>query len=296
MSEQLKNLPTSEIKWPPLGKVEVGNDVDFVYIMRKDGDFTMNPIALRMSEEYLLDEQKTKLTVLEEYDTFFSKLADTFRWAFVHKGNFELHLYDPNQLAEEVRNKAGNTPIVSLDPLMNKGVIEHKVSRGFYLSGKKDFAQVPRPGSPPIHIQAQQISRELNNIPIVVAEDDIFSGGGVIVSLSELLKQKLEVKETIPGIQIGKPKKLVEMGIHVNAVVVYEATQGNILDKVDLGDPRDYLIGASGLVIKMPNGEYARAPYIPPFVSTAARASIPPQSETKFALKVLQANLDFLTV
>lgn len=294
MKEQLNSIPKAEIKWPQGNKIEVGSNVDFVYIMRKDGKFAMSPIAQKMATDYQFDEETTMQTLLEEYDTFFAKLADTSKWGFSSKGNFELHVYDPKQLEKAVRGNAQGTTIVSLDPLMNQGVYEHRVSRGYYLSGRKDFGQVARPVNEQLSIQAKNIAKSLNGSPASISEDDIFSGGSVIASLSELIAQGVNIYQVIPGIQIGKPEKLSEMDLHVNPAVKYETSDdSNIFDKVDLGDPRDFLLGASGLVVKLPSGELGRAPYILPFVSTTARASIPEQVEKQFALKVLKANLDF---
>lgn len=294
MKEQLGYQPKSEVIWPQPGKVEVGSSVDFVYIMRKDGNFAMSPIAGRMADEYIVDEEKTKQVLLEEYDTFFNKLSVILQWGYSSKGNFQLHLYDPNELDKEVRAKAGDSPIVSLDPLMNQGVLEHRVSRGYYLGGKKDFGQVARPGTPPLSEQARQINNSLNGSQAIVAEDDIFSGGSAIASLTELKGTGIQVQKLVPGIQVGKPSKLSKMGISVDPVVTYETSDGtDVFDKVDLGDPRDYLLGASGLVLELPNGHFGRAPYILPFVSTSARAGISQEMEKEFAMKVLQASFDF---
>lgn len=292
--EQVLGKNHKTIKWPRDNTVEVGPDVDFVYIMRKDGKFAMTPVAEKMAADYKLNEQELTRTLLEEYDTFFAKLVDALKWGFSSKGNFDLHLFDPDELDKSVREKSLGVPIVSLDPLMNKGVFEHKVSRGYFLGGKKDFGQVSRPVSPALSMQAWEIAAKLNGLPVSVAEDDIFSGGSVIASLNELLIQGVNIRKVIPGIQVGKPDKLSAMGLNVDPAIKYKTTdETDIFDKVDLGDPRDYLLGASGLVVQLPGGELGRAPYILPFVSTTARASIPADVEKDFALKTLQANLEF---
>ena len=286
--------PSGEIIWPYGNIVEVGESVDFIYIMRKDGKFAMSLVAQKIAKDYKLDEYAVTQTLLEEYDAFFANLTDTFKWGYSSKGSFELHLYDPDELENAVRSKSEESPIVSLDPLMKQGVSEFGVSRGYYMGGKKDFGQVARPGYESLSSQAQEIAANLNGQPVSVSEDDIFSGGSVIASLNALLSKGIKIQKIIPGIQVGKPKKLSEMGLDVDPVVEYQTTDGvDIFDKVDLGDPRDYLLGASGLVVKLPSGEYGRAPYILPFVSTTARAGIPAGIEKTFALKVLQANFDF---
>lgn len=294
MKEQIDSIPKTGITWPQGAKIEVGPDVDFVYIMRKDGAYTMSPIAHKMAGDYHCNEEVLSQTLLEEYDTFFAKLADICMWGYASKGSFELHIFDPGELYSAVKRKSDGLPIVSLDPLMKHGVYEFGVSRGYYLGGIKDFGQVARPGYSTLFDQSHEIENSVKGSQVSVSEDDIFSGGSVTASLHALLDSGVDIKKVIPGIQIGKPKKLSDMGLCVDPVVAYETTDGaDIFNKLDLGDPRDYLLGASGLVIQLPNGELGRAPYILPFVSTTARAGIPAEIEKEFSLKVLQANLEF---
>lgn len=193
-----------------------------------------------------------------------------------------------------VREKTGGLPIISLDPLMEQGVATFAISRGYYAGGIQDFGQVARPGSASLVDQASGFTGLFASGPICVVEDDVFSGGSVIGSVDALIAAGAHIQSVVTGIQVGKPKKLEAMGIPVVSVVQYETDDGrDIFDAVDLGDPRDYLVGASGLVTKLPNGEYGRAPYILPLVSAAARASIPTAQERRFSQDVLQANMEF---
>lgn len=295
MKEELSHAHSSEIKWPKLGKVEVGPDVDFAYIVRKDNYFTMNPIAQRVAEDYRLDFTETQQILVQEYDCFFAGLVESFQWGYALKGDVEIHLYDPHALEAMIKTKCSD-PIISLDPLMHQEVHEFKVSRGYYVSGRKDFSQIPRPGNEPLMLQAKNISDKIHGVLASVVEDDIFSGGSVIASINALHDSGIHIKKVVPGIQVGKPEKLAAMGIGVDPVVIYETSDGsNIFDKVDLGDPRDYLVGGSGLVVKLPNGGYGRSPYILPFVSVTARAGIPQELEKEFSLKVLQKNFGFFS-
>lgn len=193
-----------------------------------------------------------------------------------------------------VREKTGGLPIISLDPLMEQGVDTFAISRGYYAGGIQDFGQVARPGFASLADQAGGFTSLFASGPICVVEDDIFSGGSVIGSVEALIAAGAHIQSVVTGVQVGKPKKLEAMGIPVVSVVQYETDDGrDIFDVVDLGDPRDYLVGASGLVTKLPNGEYGRAPYILPLVSAAARASIPTAQEWRFSQDVLHANMEF---
>ncbi len=274
--------------------VEIGPQVDFVYIVRKDGVFTVSPLAHKMSVGYGLKEVDVKQALLEEYDRFFNELTHIFYWGFSQKGNFELHLYEPGELDTAIIQRANNIPIVSLDPLICHGVYSLTVSRAYYLGGKKDTGQIARPGYASLNAQAQQIAERMQGQPVCVVEDDIFSGGSIIASLDKLTDCGVTIQKIIPGIQIGSPHKITQSGLAIDPVVKYKTIDGaDIFDKVDLGDPRDYLLGASGLVVHLPQRAYGRAPYILPFVSTSARSSVPQQAERGFALKVLEANWNF---
>jgi hypothetical protein len=122
----------------------------------------------------------------------------------------------------------------------------------------------------------------------------LFSGGSVIASLQKLASASIAAAQLIPGIQVGEAGIVEAMGVPVHAAVKYTARGGsNIFDKVDLGDPRDYLVGASGLVVQLPSGKLGRSPYILPFVSPAARAGIHTGEEIVFSERVLEANQAF---
>ena len=66
----------------------------------------------------------------------------------------------------------------------------------------------------------------------------------------------------------------------------------NIFDIVDC---RDFLIGSylGGLVVEIPNGEYARVPYVLPYVYPSDRAKIPVEQNMSFSKKIWQLNFDY---
>ena len=70
----------------------------------------------------------------------------------------------------------------------------------------------------------------------------------------------------------------------------------SLTDKVfDVVDLRDFIIGVNngGLVVKLPNGEICRAPYVMPYVNLVTRASIPPSKEKDFSIAIWKLNKDF---
>jgi len=279
-----------------LQTVEVPTDVDFVYILRKDSEFVASHIAEHIAQDSVLPKEQIQSDVYHAYEDFTAHLGDVILTAFAPKGNVEIHCFDAEPLKQAEFKKAGIFPIVSLDPLIEQGVTSFQVSRGFHLGGIKDFGQIARPGSESLEIQAKQIAEKFGNCPVSVVEDDIFSGGSVISALEHLQNAGVHIAKLIPGLQIGKPTKLDAMGIVTDPVVAYKtADHTDIFAKVDLGDPRDYLIGASGLVVQLTDASFGRVPYLLPFVSTSARAGIPKENEVSFAQKIYAYTMDFFT-
>lgn len=63
----------------------------------------------------------------------------------------------------------------------------------------------------------------------------------------------------------------------------------------DIVDARDFLLGGKdgGLVVRLPNGELSRVPYIAPYVNLHTRAKIPHSELMAFSQKILACNLSF---
>jgi hypothetical protein len=79
-------------------------------------------------------------------------------------------------------------------------------------------------------------------------------------------------------------------GIPLVAAVEYRVAD---LADVNLADPRNFLLGVAGLVVRLPDRTWGRAPYCLPFVNAAARIGVPTRSEQAFATAVLAANARF---
>lgn len=274
------------IIYPGQSEVTVESNIDWIYIMRKDAAFTMTSLAERIGASSDLSK------LLSSYNLFCDNLFRTLIAAYSGKGNAYLHLYEAEDLEEKIGAEIQDKVAVSLDPLID--INSFKVSRGYYLGGMVDHGQVNRPGADTLNNQAAHLASILGLAHLTVIEDDVFSGGSLLSALSHLTNHGLLATRIIPGIQIGLPQKILDQGINVSPVVKYQPGGAfDIFDKVDLGDPRDFLLGVSGLVVKLPSGQYGRLPYILPFVSTSARASLPKPQEKQFGLNALDMAVDF---
>ncbi len=167
----------------------------------------------------------------------------------------------------------GGARALSLDPCLPA---QHNLglSRCYTLcDGRRRAALVARPGWPPI---AEQL-RALPEGDYVLLDDDTVTG--------ETLER---VRELLPT---GRALERAEFLCRVDEVRA-RCPEGAL---IDLCDARDFLVGAreGGLVVELPNGLHARAPYLLPYVRPSARVSLPATSELRFSRSLWRANLEF---
>ncbi len=168
------------------------------------------------------------------------------------------------QRQEAARRTAGRR-VLSLDGCI-PGSFDLGVSRCFPLcAGKVAPAIVARPGF-------AAIAAQLDAIPAgeyVLLDDDIATGETIRRVLA-LLPPRLQIQEVVIVSPMTAPA-------------------------LDVGDCRDFLAGAreGGLVVALPDGGLARAPYVLPYVSPSARASVPISRELEFSIAVWALNAAF---
>lgn len=297
MSELINQSPDlypANIVRPQGPQVKVSSDVDYIFIFRKDIDFTISPLAKRFATDNRINCMDIDSIMKEEYDVFFAKFLDIIQWGHTPNGRFEIHLYDPHELEDRVKAKAVSMDIVSLDPLIDHGVHELELSREYYFSGRNFVKRIARPDSSPLSNQAHQIADQLSGNPVALIDDDIFKGGSIITALDILHDEGVDISKVIPGIKVGNTPQLSDRGISLDPVIEYTADGDQpILKKVNIADARDYLMGGGGLVVRLPDGGYGRAPYFLPFLPTSDKTGIPEGFNRTFALHILKANQEF---
>lgn len=294
---ELNDHPASLVDIPSDGVIELDPQDGFTYVMRLDPEFTMGPLAEKLAaSDQNLDLNTAKQGLAYAYADFHASLEASIIAGFSAYGPAAIHTFEPDALKQATKQKAGNLPIISLDPLLDGQEADaYPVSRLYDLTGEQAIGPVTRPGyTGTMEQNAAALAMKYNGQPVALAEDDFFTGQSLEYALGVLLAAGVNVAKIIPGIQIGDVSaELLAKGIPIDSVVHYQVTEGNIYDCLDLGDPRDFLVGASGLVVALPDGEFGRLPYVLPFVSASARASIPHEAELAFSTQVLEANLTF---
>lgn len=240
---------------------------DAVFHLRDEGDFAILPwITGRARSPVLAQGRRFR-------DGLVALLRAEFRAASAPDvaHTLEVKLLDlAAQRVEAARLTAGKQ-VISLDTCV-PAAFNLGVSRCFALSGGKEPPTiVARPGFAPIAAQ-------LDALPAgeyTLLDDDTVSGDTLRRVLA-LFPSRLRIREVVI---------LFSM-----AALADEAAPS-----LDIGDCRDFLAGSreGGLVVALPGGGVARAPYVLPYVSPAERASLPISRERSFSIQVWALNEAF---
>ena len=169
-------------------------------------------------------------------------------------------------------------PTISLDACI-EGHYSIALSRQFEVTGgERCEGLFPRPGEADVLTQLEAIPSGA----YVLMDDDIATGK-TIRALRELLPSRIEIQGVLSAQEVYSKESL--------KTVESDETS----DFVDVVDLRDFLVGSreGGLVVRLPNGEIARAPYLLPYVQNNRRMSLPRGEELRFSRAVWELNRRF---
>ena len=228
-----------------------------------DGDYVIRDEGLIPLNNYkkIVDEN-----VLENARiNFLEKLKKLFSDCFENK--LTIKTIDMQKQLEIAQNVLQNKNTISLDTYY-KGVYNIETSRLFDISDvqKKYIKLIGRIGFDEIEEQINRIDK--GNYILV---DDDSATGKTIREVMSLLPEEINIEQ-----------------IYLLANIFNE----KIFDIVDF---RDFIIGAEsgGLVVRLPNEEVARAPYMLPYVSLKSRATISSEKEMQMSIKLWKLNKEF---
>lgn len=233
-----------------------------LYLIRSEGAWAVQPWTTK----------KTKQTLITSYQKFVQSIGKDIATAFNqatasdsthHITPYFLHLDEQKNISSRLTR-----PTISLDPCI-PGTYQFSISRIFTLSDGQHVSRglTARPGAAPLSKQSAIIPPGAYTL----LEDDIGSGFTVKAMLNELAKD-----------------------INLNAWTILSKLRPNRNEPMlDIVDGRDFLAGArqGGLVVALPDGTLARAPYTWPYVSLHNRASIPLSQEYWLSQQIWKLNL-----
>lgn len=285
----------SAVLRPQVGTtVTPANDKSFVYVLRDDTTY----IARELRKRLAVGGESSAPEIEAAYHVFLDGLYQAFA-AAADTTNLELHIYS-SQEVERVRNELliPEARVVALDPLCDSpGAIHLGMSRWYYPGGSTLAGEGFRPGFASVPDQLARLKTLVGEEPVVVIEDDMYTGETLASTVADLQIAGINVKQVVVGIQICQNDLAVD-GVQIAAAVRYALDRQRALsEQIDLGDPRDYLIGLSGLVILMDGKDgkpsLGRAPYVLPFVKPSDRASFPADSDWSVSMTILGLSRDF---
>lgn len=227
------------------------------------GNYLIRNESLLPLSNLIREDNKELLQQLQEefLNKFMRLLSNCFdNKIFIKVINMEFQLKDAYDYLQKQ-----NT--INLDSYF-RGTYNLEVSRLFNVSSYQDkyIKLIGRLGHETIEEQVKKIK----NGSYVLVDDDSVTGR-TLNSIKEKLPTDVVISETY---------------------LLANSINEKVFDVVDL---RDFIIGTtnSGLVVKLPNGIYTRAPYVMPYVNLTTRASILPSRERDFSIAVWQMNKEF---
>lgn len=227
------------------------------------GNYLIRNESLLPLEKYVNELNKDKVQVLQE--KFLNKFMRMLSNCFDNKIYVKV-INMSNQLkkaSEFLKDK--NT--INLDSYF-RGTYNLEVSRLFNISSyqNKYLELIGRLGHETISEQVEKIRPG----EYILVDDD-----------------------SVTGRTLNSVKSCLPSNVKVSSQYLLA---NSITDKIfDVVDLRDFIIGSSnsGLVVKLPNGECTRAPYVMPYVNLTTRASIPPAKERQFSIDIWKLNKEF---
>ena len=228
---------------------------DGTYVIRDEGKIPLVRYLEYVDEEVLEDSREK---FLAELISLISSLFDF---------KLDVNTINMAKQLEVAQKNLLDKNTISLDTYY-KGTYNIETSRLFDISDvqKKYIKLIGRIGYKDIKEQITEI-KDGNYILV----DDDSATGKTIREILSLLPQRISIEQ-----------------IYLLASIIKD----KIFDIVDL---RDFIIGAlnGGLIVRLPNGEVARAPYMLPYVSLKSRATVSASKEMEVSLDLWEMNKEF---
>lgn len=240
-----------------------GYDYNNQNYSKEDGDYVIRNEGMTPLVNY---KQNVNEEILQKaHEKFLKQLVELIRQAFDNQ--LDVKTINMEEQLKKAYSILESKQTISLDTYY-RGTYDIETSRLFDISDiqKKYISLIGRIGHDTVKNQIQKI-KDGNYI---LVDDDSATG------------------KTIREVMSNLPERINIEQIFLLASMVNE----KIFDIVDL---RDFIIGAEngGLVVRLPNEEIARSPYMLPYVSLKTRATISASKEMKFSIKLWKMNKEF---
>lgn len=240
-----------------------GYDYNSQNYSKEDGNYAIRNEGMIPLVNY---KQNIKEEILQNaHEKFLKQLVELIRQAFDNQ--LDVKTIDMQEQLKKAYSILEDKQTISIDTYY-KGTYNIETSRLFDISDiqKKYISLIGRIGHDTIKNQIQNIKAG----SYILVDDDSATG------------------KTIREVVSNLPERIDIEQIYLLASMLNE----KIFDIVDL---RDFIVGVQngGLVVRLPNREVARAPYMLPYVSLKSRATISASKEMKISIKLWKMNKEF---
>jgi len=225
---------------------------DNIYVIRNESIIPLLNYKVNATEDMIKDAQNE---FLNEFAVLLGKEFEN---------GISVKIINMIKQLEKSYNILNNKKTISIDSYY-QGTYNLEVSRLFDISDIQGnyISLIGRPGHGTIQNQIKSIEAG----EYVLVDDDSVSGR-TLRGIMSYFPSEIQIKETY---------------------LLSSILKGKIFDVVDL---RDFIIGSvnGGLVVRLPNGDVARAPYMLPYVCLKTRANIKPSNEMPFSISCWEMN------
>lgn len=230
---------------------------------KEDGDYVIRNEGMIPFANYKQNVNEEMLKKVHE--GFLEQLVELIRQAFDNK--LDVKTINMEEQLKKAYSILEAKQTISLDTYY-RGTYNIETSRLFDISDiqKKYISLIGRIGHDTVKNQIQKI--EDGNY--ILVDDDSATG------------------KTIREVMSNLPER-----INIEQIFLLASMENEkIFDIVDL---RDFIIGAKngGLVVRLPNKEIARSPYMLPYVSLKTRATISASKEMETSIRLWKMNKEF---
>ena len=293
--------PAIQSNWDGNCEFDLGS-TSFTFALVEDLPEVVEQLANRLARRLAVDACSLSLIVKAQLVVLREEIKLAIQRAFIEsaewsaqpcrQNGFKLLTLDQQELLDRLPAATDSEQQLSLSPVIaeRKNLPLWDFARLFSLSGGTQLGFTPRFGTPiSQQLKALAENRELNTTSLTITDDHVVTGSTI--------KRAAELLERI-GVTTQRVLALTQIGssatMPIDPVVRFLAPGQDPLNRMDLIDFVDFIIGFGGCWVRLAGGKIGQMPYCFPFADPVNRASIPETSAKSFSLEILKANLKFI--
>lgn len=270
----------------------------FLFVSALDGDRALESFAKSLEARGKGDYQQLMERLTPLYNKFAHQVFSLINKMKVDGKRLQVAVLPNERLEEQLKENTNGFFTVSLN-VGDRSWCDFalELSRLQTTHGK-GLEMTQRPGAKSVSQQLIDLKRNMAERgvdSVCLVDDHAFTCRSLERAVVALSNAGITVARVATLSQVGTSSALAARNIPVltSSRFVHDdpADNRDVLDSLDLVEARYFLLGATGGVVKLPNGECGRVPYLLPFADASQKASIPRDVVEEFSRKVLKLNI-----